>query len=121
MDRQYYLSVERFIEQMREEFEASMRRVGEAVNQAPNGRWISGSEMAVLDIMTEFRRKAFETALQMRVDASEGEFSPGGSSQRPAQAEQGALAAIDPERQRAGGPVSPALPFPGPGHDHSRR
>jgi hypothetical protein len=28
--------------------------------------------------MTEFRRKTYETALQMRVDEAEGAFSPGG-------------------------------------------
>ena len=98
MDRQNQLSVDGLIEQMRAEFEASMRRVGEAVNRAPDGRWINGSEVEVLDIMTEFRRKAFETALQMRVDASEGEFSPCGSGDQAAQAKQGPLAAIDTER-----------------------
>jgi hypothetical protein len=120
MDRPNQLSVEQLIGQMRADFEASMRRVGEAVNRAPDGRWINGSEVEVLDIMTEFRRKTFETALQMRVDASEGDFSPGGSGDQASQAEQGSLNAVDLERQRPGDPLSPALPFPGPGHDHSR-
>ena len=89
MDRQFHLPVERFIERMREVFEESMRQVGDAVNRAPDGRWISGSEGAVLDIMTEFRRKTFETALQMRVDAGEGDFSPGGHIDRETKAKQG--------------------------------
>ncbi|HEY8748670.1 MAG TPA: hypothetical protein VIM11_11895 [Tepidisphaeraceae bacterium] len=76
MERQVRMSGDRFIEQMRSEFEQTMRRVAEAVNQAPNGQWISGSEVQVLELMTEFRRKTFETALQMRVDEAEGGFFP---------------------------------------------
>ena len=91
MDRQFHLSVDQYVERMRGAFEESMRRVADAVNRAPDGRWINGSEVEVLAVMTEFRRRAFETALQMRVDAGEGDFSPGGSSDRPAQAEQGTV------------------------------
>lgn len=79
MDRQVQLSTEQFIEQMRGEFEQTMRRVADAVNQAPDGQWINGSEVQVLEAMTEFRRKTYQTALQMRVDEAEGAFSPGGS------------------------------------------
>jgi hypothetical protein len=89
MDRQYCLPVDQYIQRMRGEFEKAMRQVANAVNQAPDGRWINASEVEVLEVMTEFRRKAFETALQMRVDAAEGAFSPGGSDHRQAQAEQG--------------------------------
>jgi hypothetical protein len=78
MDRQVQLSTEQLIEQMRGEFEQTMRRVADAVNQAPDGQWINGSEVQVLEAMTEFRRKTYETALQMRVDEAEGAFSPGG-------------------------------------------
>jgi len=80
MDRQVQLSTDRFIEQMRGDFEQTMRRVADAVNQAPDGAWINGSEVQVLEVMSEFRRKAYETALQMRVDEAEGAFSPGGSN-----------------------------------------
>lgn len=89
MDRQFCLSVDQYVERMRVEFEQAMREVANAVNQAPNGRWINGSEVQVLEVMTEFKRKAFETALQMRVDAAEGAFSPGGSNDRQAKAGQG--------------------------------
>lgn len=78
MDRQVQFSTEQFIELMRSEFEQTMRRVADAVNQAPDGQWINGSEVQVLEAMTEFRRKTYETALQMRVDEAEGAFSPGG-------------------------------------------
>ena len=89
MDRQFYLSVDQYVERMHGEFEQAMRQVANAVNQAPNGRWINGSEVQVLAVMTEFKRKAFEMALQMRVDAAEGDFSPGGSNDRQAEAGQG--------------------------------
>jgi hypothetical protein len=79
MDRQVQLSAQQFIEQMRSDFEQTMRRVADAVNQAPDGAWINGSEVQVLEAMSEFRRKAYETALQMRVNQAEGAFSPGGS------------------------------------------
>ena len=81
MDRQsVQLPVEQFLERMRGEFEQAMREVADAVNRAPDGQWINGSEVQVLETMTEFRRKAYQTALQMRVDQAEGSFSPGGSN-----------------------------------------
>ena len=63
MDRQVQLSVEQFIERMHGDFEQAMRQVAEAVNQARDGQWINGSEVQVLEVMSEFRRKAFETAM----------------------------------------------------------
>jgi hypothetical protein len=79
MDRQVQFSAQAFIEQMRGEFEQTMQRVADAVNQAPDGQWINASEVPVLEAMTELRRKTYEKALQMRVNAAEGAFSPGGS------------------------------------------
>jgi hypothetical protein len=90
MDRQVCLSVEQFIQQMRGPFEEAMRQVADAVNRAPDGRWINGSEVQVRDVMAEFRRKTYQTALQMRVDAAEGAFSPGGPPVAQEDAEQGA-------------------------------
>lgn len=87
MERQVQMSGNRFVEQMRGEFEQAMREVAEAVNGAPDGQWISGSEVRVLELMTEFRRKTFETALQMRVDEAEGAFSPGGPANAQKEAE----------------------------------
>jgi hypothetical protein len=90
MDRQVEISAEQFISQMRGEFEETMRQVAAAVNAAPNGQWINASECPVRDIMNEFKRKAQQKALQMRVDAAEGAFSPGGSQGLQENAEQGA-------------------------------
>ena len=121
MDRQVHLSVEQFIQRMQIEFEQTMRRVADAVNQAPDGQWINGSEVQVLEALTEFRRKTFETALQMRVDEAEGAFSPGRPANPQDQAEQGKRPTLDAERQRAGAASPQALSLPRPGQRHSQR
>jgi hypothetical protein len=70
------LSREEFIEQMRKKMEEALGKVAEAVNEAPPGRIIAGSEEEVRDIFAGLRKDAFETALQMRVDAAEAAFPP---------------------------------------------
>ncbi len=47
MERQVRMSGDRFIEQMRSEFEQTMRRVAEAVNQVPNGHDSEGKASAM--------------------------------------------------------------------------
>lgn len=69
-------SRDEFIAQMRAEMEAMLGRVADAVNEAPPGCIISGSEEQVRDLFTDLRQQAFEKALQMRVDAAEAAFSP---------------------------------------------
>lgn len=71
------VSPQAFETQMQEVTHAMLREVIEAVNRAPDGAWINGSEMQVRDLLGEYRRRVFETALQMRIDAAEGAFSPG--------------------------------------------
>ena len=87
MDSVPVMSVEAYVERMRGITEELLRGVATAVNEAPNGAWINGSEMAVRDLLGDFRRKAYETALQMRIDAAQAAFSPGGckDGQTPAQ------------------------------------
>lgn len=70
------LSRDEFIKQMREEMEAMLGRVADAINEAPPGQIISGSEEQVRDLFADLRRQAFEKGLQMRVDAAEAAFSP---------------------------------------------
>jgi hypothetical protein len=67
-----------FVEAMRQETEQMLREVMAAVNLAPDGAWINASENEVRDRMGEYRRRTFEKALQMRAEAVEGAFSPGG-------------------------------------------
>lgn len=71
------VSPESFVVEMRQETEEMLRQVMEAVNKAPDGAWINGSEEKVRDVLGEYRRRVYEKALQMRTDAAEGAFSPG--------------------------------------------
>ena len=82
------LSRDEFIKQMREKMEEALGKVADAINEAPPGRIISGSEEQVRDLFADLRKQAFETGLQMRVDAAEAAFSPSeGSNHGQDQAE----------------------------------
>ena len=72
------IAPESFVASMRKETDRMLTQVMGAVNDAPDGAWINGSEMQVRDLLGEYRRRVFESALQMRVDAAAGAFSPGG-------------------------------------------
>jgi hypothetical protein len=65
---------------MKREFEEFAKEVMEAVNNAPDGQWIAGSEEQVRDISAEMRRRVFEAAVQRRVDAAEAAFPPSAPS-----------------------------------------
>ena len=82
MDEQAYVSA------MQAECRRIMERIAEAVNAAPTGNVINASEMEVRDLMAELRQKAFETAVQMRIDSTESSFSPSAGRTGPAQGEQ---------------------------------
>jgi hypothetical protein len=84
MDRQEYVS------RMQAECRQIMEQIADAVNAAPTGNVINGSEMRVRDLMGELRRKAFETALQMRIDSTESNFSPSQGLLGQAQGKKGA-------------------------------
>jgi len=102
MDRLPELSADELMERTRGQFERLMREVAAAVNAAPEGRVINGSEEQVRDLLGEFRRAVYQTALQMRVDAAEAAFSPGGPADSPAEAGQGQRRARSADGQRAG-------------------
>ena len=80
MERLPKLDKSVYVEAMRQDFERVMDKVAQAVNDAPEGRVINASEEKVRDVMGEFRARAFQQALQMRVNAAEAAFSPGGQS-----------------------------------------
>src|SRR5262249_6156092 len=70
--------------------EEVLARVADAVNDARPGQVIAGSEEQVRDLFADFRRQAYEKAVQMRVEAAEAAFPPSGRpADRPAPAEQG--------------------------------
>jgi hypothetical protein len=70
------LSREEFIQRMRQKMEEALGRVADAINEAPPGQIIASSEEQVRDVFASLRRHAFETGLQMRVDAAEAAFPP---------------------------------------------
>ena len=76
MDSQPKLSRDEFIAQMRAKMEAMLGQVADAINEAPPGHIISGSEEQVRDLFADLRQQAFETGLQMRTDAAEAAFPP---------------------------------------------
>ena len=48
----------------------------QAVNEAPDGEWIGGSEEQVRNLAAEFRERVFQEAVQQRIDAAEAAFPP---------------------------------------------
>jgi hypothetical protein len=70
MSRDEYLAV------MRQKMESMLDQVADAINNAPDGYIIAGSEEKVRDLFADVRQQAFELGLQMRVDAAEAAFSP---------------------------------------------
>jgi hypothetical protein len=70
------ISRDEYIEQMRREMEKVLGKVADAINEAPPGAVISGSEEKVRDLFADLREQAFEKGLQMRVDAAEAAFPP---------------------------------------------
>ena len=71
---------EKLVAAMEQEVQQYLQTVMQAVNNAPDGAWIAGSEESVRDLSADFRRRVFERAVQMRVDAAEAAFPP--SAQR---------------------------------------
>ncbi len=70
---------------LKHEFDAYARAVMDAVNDAPDGQWIGGSEEQVRDLSAEFRRTVFQKAVQQRIDAAEAAFPPSDpDNRRPA-------------------------------------
>ena len=87
MTPQPQLSPEALLESLRGRFEELCRCVADAVNQAPAGQVINASEEKVRDLFADFRQQAYQTALQLRIDAAEAAFPPSEGSRRspPAQ------------------------------------
>lgn len=104
MDRLLTMDKQEYVARMQAEVRQVLEGIADAVNDAPQGNVISGSEIRVRDLMAELRRKAFETALQMRIDSTESSFSPSQGRGGQGEAEQGASQPQHGERERAGGP-----------------
>jgi len=59
-----------------EDVERLMAEVHAAVDKAPDGAIISGSEEAVREAMARFRQRVYEKAVQLKADAGASAFSP---------------------------------------------
>ena len=66
----------KLVSAMEQEMQKYLQSVMAAVNNAPDGAWLAGSEEQVRDLSAEFRRRVFEQAVQMRIDAAEAAFPP---------------------------------------------
>jgi hypothetical protein len=76
MDRLLTMDKEKYIAEMQAEVRRVLEQVADAVNNAPTGNVINGSEIAVRDAMAKLRERAFEKAVQMRIDSTESSFPP---------------------------------------------
>jgi hypothetical protein len=76
MDRMAQMLRDAFVAAMRRKCEEILGQVADAINQAPTGSVIAGSEEKVRDLFGDLRQQAFEMGLQMRIDAAEAAFSP---------------------------------------------
>jgi hypothetical protein len=70
------LDREAFKAKLLAQFEATLDRVADAVDKAPDGAWIEGSEEASRQALDAFKRAVYEAALQAKVDAAEAAFPP---------------------------------------------
>lgn len=61
---------------LRERFEQLCQEVTAAVNAAPAGQVINGSEERVRDLFADFRCLSYQTAVQLRLDAAQAAFPP---------------------------------------------
>jgi hypothetical protein len=87
--------------QLNELCQNAMSEARAAVEQAPDGQWISASEWQVRDIFQRLTRDCYQAMLQARADAhptaKQAAFSRGGSS---VVAEQGRAPAASTQRRR---------------------
>ena len=109
MDRLVKMDREAFVASMRAEFEKVMGQVADAVNDAPDGHLIDGSENQVRDLLGEFRRRAYEQAVQMRVHETDSSFSPSSGRVGDADAKQGIGGAEPAVQQRPDRAASPSV------------
>ena len=109
MDRLLRMDKDEYLRQMRSEVDRILGQVADAVNAAPDGNVINGSEMQVRDLLGELRKTAYEKAVQMRIHSTESSFFPPQGCGGPTQAEQGPGAPPHADGQRVDRPGADAL------------
>lgn len=89
---------------LRDKAEAAIEKAMDAVESAPDGQWIAGSEWAVRGAFQDLMRECFQEIVQAKVDADRsapaGSFSPGGRVARGGGAVQGRAAGERAQRRR---------------------
>jgi hypothetical protein len=70
------LSANALLDQLRGRFEQLCQNVADAVNAAPAGQVINGSEEKVRDLLADFRQATYQAAVQLRTDAAQAAFPP---------------------------------------------
>ena len=75
------------IHQMTERFQELYSQALAALENAPDGEWISASEHAFRDVFQQLLTESYETALENKVEqhptADQAAFFPSGPSDRP--------------------------------------
>lgn len=66
------------------DYQQLIQAVAGAVEAAPDGFWIAASEEVVREAVAVFRQRAYEQALQLKIAAAEGAFSPSGARRQAA-------------------------------------
>lgn len=76
MDNDVKITPEQLAKAMDADYQKLVQQVIAAVNEAPDGAVISGSEELVRETMARFRQKVYEKAIQLRTQAAQAAFSP---------------------------------------------
>jgi hypothetical protein len=76
MDKSPKITAERLTKLLLEKAPELAEKIVTAINAAPDGNWIDGSEEQVREAGHEFTRAAFEAALEQKVEAAEAAFPP---------------------------------------------
>jgi hypothetical protein len=76
MDKDVKITPEQLAKAMDADYQKLVQQVSVAVNEAPDGAVISGSEELVRETMARFRQKVYEKAIQLRTQAAQAAFSP---------------------------------------------
>lgn len=76
MNQSPKISAEALGRLMQEKAPELAEQIMAAINAAPDGNWIAGSEEQVRAAGHEFIRAAFEAGLQQKITAAEAAFSP---------------------------------------------
>ena len=76
MDKDVRITPEELAKAMDADWCKLVRLVSSAVDKAPDGAVICGSEELVRDAMARFREKVYGKAIQLRTQAAQAAFSP---------------------------------------------